>query len=148
MKSLDNIYRAHRLLKAARYPVPFGRLQEELGSASPSTVKRLLRDMRDQLGAPISTSRDPPGYRYSDQAWELPGLWFGADELHGLLTLQHLLQSFQPGLLDDALTPLRFRLADLLKAQGLTVGALDRIRLISAPARPPRTPCRLVAPPR
>jgi proteasome accessory factor C len=134
VKSLQNVLRLHRLLKRSRYPVPFARVQEEL-ECSPATVKRVIAYLRDQLGAPVERSREPPGYFYSDQAFELPGIWFSADEVQALLTLQQLLGSFQPGVLDEALSPLRARLDEILRAQGLRADQVGRIRLLRAAAR-------------
>ncbi|MDD3762454.1 MAG: WYL domain-containing protein [Nevskiales bacterium] len=136
MKSFEHVYRLHRLLKASRYPVPFERVQEEL-ECSRATTNRVLAYLRDILNAPLETCREPRGYRYTDEAYELPGFWFSAEELQSLLTLQQLLATFQPGLLDDALSPLRQRLADILKSQGLSVDNAARVRLLRAAARPP-----------
>ncbi|NKF21486.1 helix-turn-helix transcriptional regulator [Solimonas marina] len=136
MKSFEHVYRVHRLLKSRRYPVAFETLMEEL-ECSRATTKRVLAYMRDVLGAPIETSREPRGYRYTDEAYELPGFWFSGEELQSLLTLQQLLATFQPGLLDDALGPLRKRLDQILESQGLTTGEAARIRLLRAAARPP-----------
>lgn len=136
MKSFEHVYRLHRLLKASRYPVPFERVQEEL-ECSRATTNRVLAYLRDFLNAPLETCREPRGYRYTDEAYELPGFWFSAEELQSLLTLQQLLATFQPGLLDDALAPLRSRLDDILKSQGLSVDNAERLRLLRAAARPP-----------
>ncbi len=135
MKSFEHVYRLHRLLKSHRYPVPFERVQEEL-DCSRATTNRVLAYLRDVLGAPLETSREPRGYHYTDQAYELPGFWFSAEELQALLSLQQLLASFQPGLLDDALSPLRGRIAGILQSQGLTDTNASRIRLLRAAARP------------
>lgn len=136
MKSFEHVYRLHRLLKSRRYPVPFERVMEEL-DCSRATTKRVLAYLRDVLGAPLETSREPRGYRYTDEAYELPGFWFSSEELQSLLTLQQLLATFQPGLLDDALDPLRERLDQILKSQGLKAANADRIRLLRAAARSP-----------
>ena len=136
MKSFEHVYRLHRLLKSRRYPVPFERVMEEL-DCSRATTKRVLAYLRDVLGAPMETSREPRGYRYTDEAYELPGFWFSSEELQSLLTLQQLLATFQPGLLDDALDPLRERLDQILKSQGLKAANADRIRLLRAAARSP-----------
>lgn len=136
MKSFEHVYRLHRQLKRARYPVPFERVMEEL-ECSRATAKRVLAYLRDVLGAPIETSREPRGYRYTDAAYELPGFWFSPEELQGLLTLQQLLSSFQPGLLDDALSPLRDRLDQILRSQNLQTGEASRVRLLRAAARAP-----------
>lgn len=135
MKSFEHVYRLHRLLKSRRYPVPFERVMSEL-ECSRATTKRVLAYLRDVLGAPIESSREPRGYRYTDAAYELPGFWFSAEELQALLTLQQLLATFQPGLLDDALAPLRDRLDQILKSQNLQPGEAGRIRLLRAAARP------------
>lgn len=136
MKSFEHVYRLHRLLKSRRYPVPFERVMSEL-ACSRATTKRVLAYLRDVLGAPIETSREPRGYHYTDAAYELPGFWFSAEELQSLLSLQQLLASFQPGLLDEALDPLRDRLDQILKSQNLQTGEASRIRLLRAAARPP-----------
>src|SRR3546814_5219790 len=106
---------------------------------SRATTKRVLAYLRDVLGAPLETSRDPRGYKDTDADYELPGVWFSAEELQSLLSLQQLLASFQPGLLDEALDPLRERLDQILKSQKLQVGEAGRIRLLRAAARPPGT---------
>jgi len=136
MKSFEHVYRLHRLMKRSRYPVPFERVMSEL-ECSRATTKRVLAYLRDVLGAPIETSREPRGYRYTDAAYELPGFWFSAEELQSLLSLQQLLANFQPGLLDEALAPLRDRLDQILKSQKLQTGEASRIRLLRAAARPP-----------
>jgi hypothetical protein len=51
--------------------------------------------MRDSLNAPIIFDRDTGTYRFDQQGaglrYELPGLWFSAEEIHALMTMQHLL---------------------------------------------------------
>ncbi|MFA5939272.1 MAG: WYL domain-containing protein [Sinimarinibacterium sp.] len=136
MKSFEHVYRLHRMLKAARYPVPFERIQAEL-ECSRATTKRVIAYLRDVLGAPLETSREPRGYRYTDAAYELPGFWFSAEELQGLLTLQQLLATFQPGLLDEALAPMKTRIDQILKSQGLSADNAGRLRLLRAAARQP-----------
>ena len=53
--------------------------------------------MRERLNAPIEYDRDANGYRFGKPAagprYGLPGLWFSADEIHALLTMQHLLEN-------------------------------------------------------
>lgn len=134
MKSFEHVYKLHGLLKRSCYPVPFERVKDEL-ECSRATAKRVLAFLRDRLGAPLETCRDPRGYRYSDQAYELPGLWFRAEELHALIALQQLLSSFQPGLLDEALAPLRSRVYRILQSQGLKKGEVQRIRLLRMASR-------------
>lgn len=74
--------------------------------------------MRDRLHAPIEYDRDANGYPFgkprSGPRYELPGLWFTAQEVHALLTTLQLLNNLQPGLLDGQVTPLVERLRAIL----------------------------------
>jgi predicted DNA-binding transcriptional regulator YafY len=75
--------------------------------------------MRDRLNAPILYDKELGGYRFEKQAigtqYELPGLWFSAEEIHALLTMQHLLASLDTGgLLGPHIKPLLSRLVALL----------------------------------
>jgi proteasome accessory factor C len=134
----DRIYCLHRILRQARYPVPRTVLQERL-ECSRATVIRIIRDMRDCLGAPIEFDREASGYHYNrsgDQPYELPGLWFNASELHALLAVQRLLAELQPGLLESHLAPLRERIERILKSRDDTQGDINsRIRILSMASR-------------
>jgi predicted DNA-binding transcriptional regulator YafY len=90
---------------------------EDRLECSRATANRVIRYMRDRLGAPIEYDRNAEGYRYvqeGEHPYELPGLWFNASELFALLTVQRLLREVQPGLLDGHLMPLRERLERIL----------------------------------
>ncbi|MEQ1593367.1 MAG: WYL domain-containing protein, partial [Thiobacillaceae bacterium] len=105
---------------------------------SRSTLTRLIAELRNKLGAPILCDREHGGYRYdtTDGHHALPGLWLTRDELHALITLNHLLQTLQPGLLDSALAPIRTRLDALLKTEHLGAGeAQKRIRILTMATR-------------
>src|SRR3990172_12399683 len=100
MDFADRIFRLHNILKNSRYPVARSDLQDRL-ECSRATVTRIIRDLRDHLGAPIEFDKEYSGYRYAPEgegSYELPGLWFNASELHALMTVQHLLAKVQPGL--------------------------------------------------
>lgn len=128
MDRFDRIYALHGLLRDARRPVAGKLLQEKLQCAR-ATLARTIEDMRDFLGAPISFDRALNGYHYAasgEHPYELPGLWFNAAELHGLLAAQQLLQDIQPGLLDADINPLRKRIEDILAKQQLGSGELPR----------------------
>lgn len=138
MDRFDRIFELNRILQAARHPVSRQHLQETL-ECSRATVRRLIEDMRLHLNAPIVYDRDHNGYKYdlADGAmYELPGLWFNASELHALLTVQQLLTSVEPGLLDPHLRPLQKRIGDLLKLQrpGFD-GLAARVRIMRVGAR-------------
>ncbi|WP_296810229.1 WYL domain-containing transcriptional regulator [Thiocapsa sp.] len=138
MDRFDRIFELNRILQAARHPVSRQRLQDAL-ECSRATVKRLIEDMRLHLNAPIVYDRDHNGYKYdlADGAmYELPGLWFNASELHALLTVQQLLSSVEPGLLDPHLKPLQKRIGDLLELQHPGFDGLSaRVRIMQVGAR-------------
>lgn len=95
----------------------FVKLQEALG-ISRAQLKRDLAYMRERLHAPIEYDRNTNGYRFgkplAGPRYGLPGLWFSAAEIHALLTMQHLLENLQPGLLTPHIKPLLARFAAIL----------------------------------
>lgn len=138
MDRTERFYRIDQRLHASP-GASFARLLEELG-VSRAQLKRDLAYMRDRLNAPIEFDRDAGGYRYGEPQdgprYELPGLWFSADEVHALLTMQHLLVNLEPGLLTPHVKPLLQRLSAIL---GSRDGAKDevgrRVRVIPLQAR-------------
>jgi len=117
MDRLERFYKIDHLLKQARAPVAFGRLQEALG-VSRATLKRDLAYMKDRFNAPIEFDRATGGYRFgaprAGPRYELPGLWFSASEIHALLTALELLTGLEPGLLEGRVAPLTERLRAIL----------------------------------
>ena len=97
MSNMGRIYQIDQMLGAQRI-VSRGELQERLG-VSWATLKRDIAYMRDCLNAPVVFDRTLGGYRFAKieqrlgPPYELPGLWFAAEEIHALLTMQHLLSS-------------------------------------------------------
>lgn len=133
MDRFDRIYRLHHVLDGRRTAVPLSRLCEEL-NCHERTVYRTINDLRDYLGAPVDSVRDQ-GYVYDrdgERPYELPGLWFSADELQALLILYRHLEQLEPGLLREQLEPLRRRLDSLLadRRAGMT-GLAERVRFVS-----------------
>jgi len=113
----ERIYKIDQLLNGKR-SVPFKEMLNRL-EVSPATLKRDLAYMRDRLNAPIVYDKELGGYRMEQQGpgtqFELPGLWFSAEEIHALLTMQHLLGNLDSGgLLGPHIKPLLFRLTALL----------------------------------
>ena len=140
MDRFDRIYDLHKILSAARHPVPRTRIEQEL-ECSRATVKRIIEAMRLYLNAPIKYDRERNGYYY-DRAeggmYELPGVWFNASELHALLTVQQLLGDVQPGLFERQLAPLQEKIGALLRAQHAGSDELEqRIRILHIAARSP-----------
>lgn len=113
----ERFYKIDQLLSDRR-SVPFKELQDAL-EVSPATLKRDLAYMRDRLNAPIVYDRESGGYRFEKQSigtqYELPGLWFSAEEIHALLTMQHLLINLDTGgLLGPHIKPLLSRLTSII----------------------------------
>ncbi|MCM8612439.1 MAG: WYL domain-containing protein [Candidatus Accumulibacter sp.] len=110
MNNMERIYQIDQIL-GARHCVTRKELQERLG-VSWATLKRDLAYMRDRLNAPIRFDRNLGGYRFEKAGqrvgahYELPGLWFSAEEIHALLTMHHLLSNLDTGGLLARLTGL------------------------------------------
>jgi len=133
----DDLYRLHRLLDGRRSTISRQTLIDEL-EISRSKLTRLITDLRNKLAAPLIFDAAHSGYRYDtvDGHYPLPGLWFTSAELYSLITINHLLQTIQPGLLDSALAPIRSRIDALLKAEHLGSGeAHKRIRILAMATR-------------
>lgn len=116
---LERLYKLHDLLRHARHPIAMRRLENELG-VQRNTIGKDIQYFRTFLGAPIVYDTERNGYHYDAAAdvFELPGLWLNASELHALLVCEQLLESVQPGLMEDRLKPLRQRIRGLLKEAG------------------------------
>ncbi|MEQ1774599.1 MAG: DeoR family transcriptional regulator [Burkholderiales bacterium] len=119
MNKTERIFKIEQLI-AARRLVSFQTLLAEL-DASPATLKRDLEYLRSRMKTPIVYDREANGYRIGSQRGEaerieFPGLWFNASEAAALLTIQHLLEKLQPGLLRRHIEPLKERLRTLLES--------------------------------
>lgn len=136
MDHLHKIYQLHGLLRNRKTVVPLSRIMEHL-ECSRATAFRVIREMHDYLQAPLDYDREYKGYRYGDERFELPGLWFSAKEILALLTMQKLLAELGTGLLDSQLSPLRHRIEKLLESEHLGSGEIHRIRLLPVAARIP-----------
>lgn len=138
---LERIYRIDGLL-ANRRSVSRRELELTLG-VSWATLKRDLSYMRDRLHAPIVFDRELRGYRFdtrgnpSGPSYALPAFWFSAEELHALLTMQHLLSNLDPGgVLGPHIAPLLSRLEGLLEKTRDSAEAIhQRIRIETVGAR-------------
>jgi predicted DNA-binding transcriptional regulator YafY len=149
MDKFDRIYQLHSLLDGRRTPVPIDDLMLRL-ECSEATVFRIIKAMKDYLGAPIEHGGDPPGYRYQlapeGRAYQLPGLWFSAREIQALALLQRLIHGLGPGLLEEFLSPLAKRLDELMAHKRLSLSAAgSRIRILSLAARPTGNSFEVVA---
>lgn len=116
-------------------------LQDEL-EVSLASVKRDIEFLRDRMNCPIEWNRQRQRYVVRDDLaaggrFELPGLWLDAGEVFALLTMQHLVEGMQPGLLEEHVAPLKQRLDQILAAGGKSAKHLQRkVKLIHfAPRR-------------
>lgn len=115
MSNNERIYRIDQLLNDKKV-VSFQELLDRL-EVSPATLKRDLAYMRDRLNAPIVYDKEHNGYRFESatDSYELPGLWFSAEEIYALLAMEHLLVNLDAGgLLGKQIKPLRSRLLAML----------------------------------
>jgi predicted DNA-binding transcriptional regulator YafY len=111
---------------------------------SRATLKRDLAYMRDRMHAPIVYDRFSGGYRFDRSKdhggprYALPGLWFSADEIHALMTMNALLQELDPaGFIGGEVRPLIQRLEGLLsRANAPARDVLLRVRLVGNMGRP------------
>ncbi len=139
MNKFDRIYDLSRILQDRRTPISLDQLAERMECSRP-TVKRALQKLREEFGAPIRTIRGQ-GYVLEDRGeagvYELPGLWFNASELHALLSAHHLLKQVEPGLLSDAIRPLKKRIESLLDKHhnGSSTELVQRIHIAGMGAR-------------
>lgn len=137
MDAVARTYALHRVLSARRHPVSTSALMDEL-ECSRSTLHRTLTHLIDVLGAPILNA---PGrgyfYDLSAGSFELPGLWFRADELEALLVMEHLLETVQPGILHEHIGPLRDKVKNLLDrgVKNREPFPTHRIRILRSHAR-------------
>lgn len=144
MDRTERFYKIDQLL-AERRVVPFALLQETL-EVSRATIKRDLEYLRNRLNAPIVWDREARGYRFGSPGeaglaagdrYELPGLWFSADEILALLTMQHLLSKLdRGGLLGSQVAALEARLKGLLGSADNSADEVQkRVRILGMASR-------------
>ncbi len=128
------VHELHRLLDARRYPVPMAEICARLECSKPH-AKRVIRHMRDYLGAPI-LNKPGQGYFYDPTvAFELPGIWFSSRELHALLAIERLTGSLSGGLFAAQLASLRKRVTTMLGRHLPNPEELHRIRVLATGRR-------------
>ena len=139
MERTERFYKIQNLLRS-RHFVSTQDFLAELG-ISRATFKRDLEYLRDRMHAPIVYDRDQQAYGFDpaiadSELWQLPGLWFSADELQALLTMDRLLGDLQPGVLSELIAPLRKRLRGLLESgEHSAEDIARRIRILTMGSR-------------
>ncbi|MDT7838349.1 helix-turn-helix transcriptional regulator [Aquabacterium sp. OR-4] len=122
---------------------------QQLLEVSRATVKRDIQYLRDRLDTPVRWCSNRAGWVLdgavpaAGQQYELPGLWFTAEEIHALLTMQHLLANLDAGgLLGSHIEPLMKRLGQILGSGAPPKSDVARrIRVQTVGARRITLPC-------
>lgn len=129
-----------RMTKIVRFirkrgSVPMKFLVDEL-EVSQASIKRDIEFLRDRLRCPLDWDRSKRGWVICDDPaeggrFELPGVWFDSSEVFALLTMLHLVEGVQPGLLADHVGPLKTRLRSMLAEGTKSASPIERkLRLI------------------
>lgn len=145
MDRTERFYRIEQLLRTHGV-VPVHIFLKELG-ISISTLKRDLEYLRERLHAPIPWDRNRRGYYFSAPEpdlprYELPGLWFNAQEAYALLAMHYLLENLHPTLLAMHILPLKQRIQDLVEqGEHAWEEVLRRIRILPMATRHTETDC-------
>lgn len=141
MDKFDRIFKFHSILAGRRTGIEMEDLEARL-ECKRSTLFRLARQMKDQLGAPIKYDSDRGGWLYEREhdvgAYQLPGLWLSAFELQALIVVRNLLDKLGSGLLNETIAPLADRVDQLIRHRRLNLSeAAVRIRFPALAARDP-----------
>jgi predicted DNA-binding transcriptional regulator YafY len=109
------IVRLHEELKRRNRPLTVAALQDILG-CSRSTVHRLVKRLRDELGAPLMIV-EGEGFAYGPggETWQLPGLWLSPDDLASLRIIDVYLERMAHGVLQAQAKLLRAQVDVLLQ---------------------------------
>src|SRR5262245_12141703 len=139
MNSAERLYRINELIKD-RGVVAVRDLQREL-EVSLATLKRDLTFMRERLHAPIVFDRDAGGYRFDQPGvgprFQLPGLWFSADEILALMSMHQMLDSLDPaGVVGKQVKPLLSRLERALDSEAAPAQeVIRRVKIVPSQRR-------------
>ncbi len=132
--SIERMTKIVRFIRK-RGSVPMKFLVDEL-EVSEASVKRDIEFLRERLGCPLEWDRSKRGWVICDDPakdgrFELPGVWFDSSEVFALLTMLHLVEGVQPGLLADHVGPLKARLRSMLAEGTKSASPIERkLRLI------------------
>jgi predicted DNA-binding transcriptional regulator YafY len=132
--SVERMTKIVRLIHK-RGSVSMSFLKDEL-EVSEASVKRDLEFLRDRMGCPLEWDRTKRGFVIRDEQaeggkFELPGVWFDSSEVFALLTMLHLVEGVQPGLLEEHIGPLKSRLRSMLAAGAKTARLIEqKLRII------------------
>ena len=131
MGQTERIYKLNRLFETRKL-VTFAQMCAEC-EVSRATMQRDLECLRTRYNAPIVYDREAGGYRldvdtkHAGPQFVLPGVWFSAEEIHAMLTMQHLIAHLDPGgMLRRHIAPLQLRINQMLGAADDSVEEVRR----------------------
>jgi predicted DNA-binding transcriptional regulator YafY len=139
MNPTERFYRINELI-TDRGVIAVNELQREL-EVSRATLKRDLAFMRERLHAPIVFDRDAGGYRFDKPGvgprFQLPGLWFSADEILALMSMHQMLDSLDPaGVVGRQVKPLLTRLERALESEAAPAQeVIRRVKIVPSQRR-------------
>lgn len=112
-------------------------LAKEL-EVSRATVFRDIALLRDQLHAPLLWDTEAETFKLErssgrDHRFMVPGLWMGAHELYGMLTVLNIAAAVDPGVAKPLYREFRRLLKHVASAQRIKVHGLDRKVIVEIP---------------
>ena len=136
MDKWERFRQLQKILEARRHPVPLKTLSE-LMECDPSTIKRLIKDMREKHDAPVASSK--AGYAWRPrpaQVFELPGTWLGQEELLALMVLDQALSGMGSRVMEKEFAALRKKVRELLQKDAVDgEDFIKRLRVVSSRQR-------------
>jgi len=130
MDHFDQVHQIYLMLKHAKRPVKKQAMQEKL-EVSAGTIKNRLNELRDRYDAPLEYCGKHRGWYFSDDKYELHGIWFSQNELFALLTVEHQLKTLEPGLISEQLRQFKHKATRLMQQQVPESQLQQRLRILS-----------------
>ncbi len=130
MDHFDQVHQIYLMLKNSHFPVSKKTLQEKL-EVSAGTVKNRIAELRHRYDAPIKYSHQHNGYYFENDKYELKGVWFSQNELFALLTVEHQLETLEPGLISEQLKQFKQKAIKLMQQQIPESQLQQRLRILS-----------------
>jgi predicted DNA-binding transcriptional regulator YafY len=124
VSQFERIFKIDRLLRGKTRP-DMRKLLREL-EVSEATIKRDLEYMRSRLNAPLTYDRPNRAYCYesAEAPYQIPGVWFTADEIGALLLILRVIDEIEPSFLRDQIRPFEDRLRNM---SGISLAGTDAI---------------------
>jgi proteasome accessory factor C len=138
VNKFDRIQQLHRLLRSNYYPTSINKIVEKLECTN-KTAKIAIVLLCNQLHAPIAyCQQTKDGHGEKDtEAFELPGLWLPADELHGLTAILNIFKKTNEKLQGNEINIVLKLVKKLLAVKGPNIDQFSRtIKYLTTSKRP------------